>query len=249
MVTPKVVVFDLGKVLVDFDYAVAVRRLAARAKMTTEETGQFLSHSPLLVQYETGLLSDEQFFQGFCTATGFRGDLDDFGRSFSDIFVPIEPMVELQAALTQQGIPTYIFSNTNHLAASHIRRCFPFFSRFSGYILSFEHGAMKPDAKLYQVVERQSGHPEIARPHHERALRMALSEQSRAWEAQATQSLGEDDHALGHNDEAKANLNKARALFSEIENKTKEDETIEYMRQAGYLATDGSANEHKEGEK
>jgi len=32
MITPKAVVFDLGKVLVDFDYGIAARRIAARAR-------------------------------------------------------------------------------------------------------------------------------------------------------------------------------------------------------------------------
>ena len=69
-------------------------------------------------------------------------------------------MVQLQAALRQRGLPTYVFSNTNELAAEHIRRNFPFYANFDGYILSYEHGAMKPDARLYEVVERQSGRRE-----------------------------------------------------------------------------------------
>ena len=66
-------------------------------------------------------------------------------------------MVTLHSALRQKNIPTYIFSNTNELAVGHIRRNFPFFANFDGYILSYEHGAMKPDSKLYEVVERQTG--------------------------------------------------------------------------------------------
>jgi HAD superfamily hydrolase (TIGR01509 family) len=38
----------------------------------------------------------------------------------------------------------------------HIRRKYPFFGGFDGYILSYEHGAMKPAAKLYEVVERET---------------------------------------------------------------------------------------------
>jgi len=72
-------------------------------------------------------------------------------------FVPIAPMVELQATLQRNGLPTFIFSNTNELAVNHIRRVFPFFAGFDGYILSYEHGAMKPEAKLYEVVEERSG--------------------------------------------------------------------------------------------
>ncbi|HWV98854.1 MAG TPA: HAD family phosphatase [Candidatus Acidoferrum sp.] len=153
----KAVVFDLGKVLVDFDYRIAARGIAARSKMTAEALGRFMMQSPLLFDYETGLLTSQEFYEKISAATGFDGGLEEFAALFADIFVPIEPMVGLHAALRQQGFPTYIFSNTNDLAVRHIRRDFPFFANFDGYILSYEHRAMKPDAKLYEVVEKQTG--------------------------------------------------------------------------------------------
>jgi len=152
----KAVAFDLGKVLVEFDYGIAGRKIAARAKMAAAELGQFLVHVPLIIQYETGQLSSEQFFQEVRAASGFLGDMEEFASLFADIFTPIEPMVQLQSALRRHGLPTYIFSNTNELAIRFIRRNFPFFRNFDGYILSYEHGAMKPDAKLYEVVEERS---------------------------------------------------------------------------------------------
>jgi FMN phosphatase YigB (HAD superfamily) len=163
MPSPKVVVFDLGKVLVDFDYSIAARRIASRGKMSFENLAPFLSQSPLLYRFETGFLTNEQFYSEVCAATGFTGDLSEFCQTFADIFVPIESMVELNTTLRKRGIPTFIFSNTNDLAVGHIRRNFPFFNNFDGYILSYQHGAMKPDPKLYEVVEshtRRKG-PEI----------------------------------------------------------------------------------------
>ena len=157
MVRPQVVVFDLGKVLLDFDYGIAARRIAARGKITAVEVKNFIDHSPLLFRYETGRLTKAQFFDEVRAATGFDGDMLEFSRFFADIFIAIEPMVALQASLRQRGVPIYIFSNTNELAIEHIRGRFPFFNGFDGYILSYEHGAMKPDARLYEVVERQSG--------------------------------------------------------------------------------------------
>ena len=158
MSIPKAVVFDLGKVLLDFDYTIAARKIAARGKMTADKIKHFIDHSPLLFRYETGLVTKQQFYNEICAVTGFCGGLDDFAECFSGIFAPIEPMVQLQAAVRQGGIPTYIFSNTNELAVNYIRRTFPFFANFDGYILSYEQGAMKPDAKIYEVVEQQSGH-------------------------------------------------------------------------------------------
>jgi HAD superfamily hydrolase (TIGR01509 family) len=66
-------------------------------------------------------------------------------------------MVALHAALRDQGFATFVFSNTNELAVRHIRRNFPFFARFDGYVLSYEQKAMKPDAKIYEAAEQMSG--------------------------------------------------------------------------------------------
>ena len=153
----KAVVFDLGKVLVEFDYGIAGRKIAARATMAGAELGRFLVHVPLIIRYETGLLTSEEFFQEVRAASGFLGDMEEFASLFADIFTPIEPMVELQAELRRRGFATYIFSNTNELAIRFIRRTYPFFQNFDGYILSYEHRSMKPDARLYEVVEAQSG--------------------------------------------------------------------------------------------
>jgi HAD superfamily hydrolase (TIGR01509 family) len=157
MTRPKVVVFDLGKVLVDFDYSLAARRIAARGRMTPEEVQAFIDHSPLLVRFETGRMTREEFFGEIRSATGFEGTIVEFGQFFADIFSPIEPMVKLHAELREAGVPTFIFSNTNELAVVHIRNRFPFFRNFDGYILSYEHGAMKPGHALYEVVEAKTG--------------------------------------------------------------------------------------------
>jgi FMN phosphatase YigB (HAD superfamily) len=116
-----------------------------------------LDHSPLLYRFETGLLTNEQFYGEVCAACGFSGTLDDFCGTFADIFSEIKPMTAMQAALRAHGVPTYIFSNTNGIAVAHIRKTFPFFTNFDAYIYSYEHGSMKPDAKIYETVERVTG--------------------------------------------------------------------------------------------
>jgi putative hydrolase of the HAD superfamily len=151
-----IVVFDLGKVLVDFDYSIAGRRIAAQSKMTAGEVQNFLDHSPLLFRFETGQMTRREFFETVRDHTGFGGCFEDFCEFFADIFREIPQMIELHASLRRRGVPTFIFSNTNDLAVTHIRRNFPFFSNFDGYILSYEVGAMKPAARIYEAVETMS---------------------------------------------------------------------------------------------
>src|SRR5262245_57015074 len=96
---PEVVVFDLGKVLVDFDYSIAARKIAARSRVTESEVRGAIESSPLLNRYETGTLSREQFFQEVRALSGFGGSLEEFSQFFSDIFTPIGAMVDLHARL------------------------------------------------------------------------------------------------------------------------------------------------------
>lgn len=151
------VVFDLGKVLLDFDYRIAATKLVTRCRITELELRQLIDQSPLLYRYETNLLTTEQFFAEVQTVSGFDGNLASFTQMFGDIFTPIEPMVRLHSALRARRIPTYVFSNTNPLAVDHIRRRYPFFQQFDGYVLSCDHNAMKPDPKIYEAVEQQTG--------------------------------------------------------------------------------------------
>lgn len=153
----KAVVFDLGRVLVDFDYMIAARRIAAHSKMSPEGLIAVLVRSPVFTQYERGRVTRREVFNEICRASGFNGSIEEFSVFFSDIFAEIKPMVGLHAQLRERGLATYVFSNTNDLAVEHIRRAFPFFSNFDGYVFSYEHGILKPEAGLYEVLERQSG--------------------------------------------------------------------------------------------
>jgi FMN phosphatase YigB (HAD superfamily) len=151
------IVFDLGNVLVDFDYSIAARRVAARSTQPPENLDAFLSSSPALIQFETGLITRQAFFEQVRNVAGFLGNIEEFGKMFADIFTEISPMIALHAKLRRRGFKTYIFSNTNDLAIEHIRRNFPFFQNFDGYILSYEVQAMKPDAPIYQALEQMVG--------------------------------------------------------------------------------------------
>jgi HAD superfamily hydrolase (TIGR01509 family) len=151
------IVFDLGKVLVDFDYSIAARKVAARSTKQIPDLQRFLGSSPILARFESGLLTRQQFFSQIQQITGFTADETEFVGNFADIFVPIPSMIALHEELRQMGFETYIFSNTNDIAIEHIRREFPFFKNFDDYIFSYEIGAMKPEVKIYEAMEKISG--------------------------------------------------------------------------------------------
>jgi hypothetical protein len=75
---PQAVVFDLGKVLLDFDYGILARRMASQSSISAEEILRVVNQTPLLHRYETGLISDREFYEAVVTATGFRGTEEEF---------------------------------------------------------------------------------------------------------------------------------------------------------------------------
>jgi HAD superfamily hydrolase (TIGR01509 family) len=152
-----VLVFDLGKVLVDFDYAIASRRIVPHCASPGDPEKLFSQHAALLKSYELGTITTQEFFDQIKAASGYSGTQAEFNSYFADIFTPIPPMIELHTELRKKKLPAYVFSNTNDLAIGHIRANFPFFSDFDGYILSYEHGVMKPETRLYEIVERATG--------------------------------------------------------------------------------------------
>lgn len=150
---PKAVVFDLGKVLLDFDYGRAAGRLLPLINVELDVVKRLLAEPPLLFDYETGRLTTRQFFELIREATGFSEGLTTFEEIFGDIFTEITAMTALLPELKRLGIRCCAFSNTNEMAIRHLTAGYSFYAGFDARVLSFEHGAMKPDAALYAVVE------------------------------------------------------------------------------------------------
>jgi FMN phosphatase YigB (HAD superfamily) len=149
------VVFDLGKVLLDFDYPRAVQNLVEHCAMSRDELLHLLQ-GPNLLRYESGGFTSLEFFEEIRLASRFCQDFGTFETIFGDIFTPIDSMVQFHEQLRTRGVQTYIFSNTNEIAVNHLLRTYPFLRTFDGHIFSYEHRAMKPDPAIYRVVEKES---------------------------------------------------------------------------------------------
>jgi glucose-1-phosphatase len=157
MKRPEAVVFDLGKVLLDFDYGKFANNVVHKCGVPAEELLAAVNQSDLLIRYESGLLSSQQFFEEVKRASKYTGCFEEFEPVFGDIFSEIPEMIALHARLRDRGVPTYIFSNTSEMVIKHIRKAYPFFNTFTDYILSYEHRSVKPQPSIYEVVESRAG--------------------------------------------------------------------------------------------
>jgi epoxide hydrolase-like predicted phosphatase len=153
----KAVVFDLGKVLVDFDYGIAARKLAEKSVLAADEVRALVDQSPLLFRYERAGMTTQEFFKEVRQRIGYNGTFDEFAAAFADIFTEIPEMTRWHNDIRVRGLPTFILSNTNEIAITHVRKNFPFFAHFTDYVFSYEQGVLKPESRIYEIAERHSG--------------------------------------------------------------------------------------------
>ncbi len=157
LLKPRAVVFDLGKVLLDFDFNRAALALAPQCTADAAGIMAIINQTPLLHRFETGLISRREFQADFVRAAGYGGTAQEFARDFTDIFWEIPEMIQLNRRFRSAGLSTHVFSNTSDLVVDFIRVRFPFFSEFDSYVLSYEQGCMKPSVPIYEAVEASTG--------------------------------------------------------------------------------------------
>ena len=155
MQTPEVVVFDLGKVLLDFDYDIAIRRFAERSDVGIDKVRELINSS-VQYDYESGKITTDEFFSYVRNGAGFQGGRSEFVDFFSDIFSPMEMMLNFFKRVKKAGLPICVFSNTNEIAIQYISKQYSFYDDFDFYVLSFQEKGMKPDEPIYRVVEKKT---------------------------------------------------------------------------------------------
>lgn len=154
---PRAVVFDLGKVLLDFDFRRAASALAPKSSIGADRILALINQTPLLHRFESGLINAREFYAEFAREAGYAGTAEEFASDFSDIFTEIPDMIRLNRRFRAAGLPTHIFSNTSSLVVDFIRVRYPFFSEFTSHILSYEERCMKPGVPIYEAVEKSTG--------------------------------------------------------------------------------------------
>ena len=109
---PQTLLFDIGNVLVRFDFTHAARKFAQQSDASTDEVLALLA--PFKDGLESGQLADEDFITQSMERIGFRGTREAFVEIWSDIFTANEPMIARVRSLAGQ-VPLYLLSNTSGL--------------------------------------------------------------------------------------------------------------------------------------
>lgn len=144
------VIFDLGKVIVDFDHFAICRSLAADSVFSPEQIFEKIFSSSLEQQFDTGRISPETFYEKIGHELSLSISRDRFRDIWNNIFT-LKPGIEVLLQTLARKYMLVCLSNTNEWHFEYCRQQFPVLSLFSAYVLSCRVGACKPDAKIYKT--------------------------------------------------------------------------------------------------
>jgi putative hydrolase of the HAD superfamily len=150
------IVFDAGNVLINYDEALLLRNIAARAGKTTAEVERYVRGTPHVTELALGKLTGRQFYRIVARDLGFAGNYDEFAAVWCEVLTPIEPMMKLAAQLATR-LPRVLLSNTNAIHMQYVTEHFPVLAEFDAQILSHEVGLLKPDPAIFELTLRQGG--------------------------------------------------------------------------------------------
>ena len=162
MISPDIknIIFDLGGVIIDINPAASFTAMQALAAKSVFVLDQFSEHAEVFLDYEKGLIDDDQFREGIRALTQ-RPDLPasviDEAWCRMLLHVP-EPRLHLLAALHQR-YRTFVLSNTNSIHVTAFNQLVATVSQhdtiepfFEKVYYSHELNMRKPDAEIYQYV-------------------------------------------------------------------------------------------------
>ncbi len=143
------VVFDIGNVLLPFDYSRTRDRIRPHCEVAPED--RLSEINVLSIEHECGRLPEKDFFDALTILLGFHGDRQFFVQAWCDIFKVNEPIVAFARDLCHAKIPCHLLSNIGETHSRYIENTYAFFSLFKTRIYSWREGAMKPDPAIYRA--------------------------------------------------------------------------------------------------
>jgi FMN phosphatase YigB (HAD superfamily) len=147
--TRPTVIFDLGGVLVDFDFMRACLRLEAAGAMPAACIRDAILGGPEKADFDSGRLSPREFWARICAAIDLGLPYAQFVDIWCEIFDEKREVTRLLDEIGKNA-DLLLLSNTDPLHLDYVRREYGFLGKFSHLLLSYEFGHTKPARQIFE---------------------------------------------------------------------------------------------------
>lgn len=141
----KTYLFDIGNVLLSFDFKPALNSLLG----PTPKPNALLYIIDRKDVFESGQIGVDDYIKWASQLLDFQGTDEDFKQAWRHIFTPIHATWELVEKLKADGHRLILYSNTNAIHAPHCLETYPVFEHFDHAVFSHEIGAIKPHPEFF----------------------------------------------------------------------------------------------------
>jgi glucose-1-phosphatase len=150
--------FDLGRVVIDFDLARTLKAWAVELGTDPSAMMKRLANNDTFHRYETGQVTEAEFFAAVRDTLGLKLSDDALRDGWNAIFIGEMPGIEPLLARAAQHLPLYALSNTNDAHIAHFSEHYAhLLVHFRELFLSSRIGLRKPNAEAYDHVVKQIG--------------------------------------------------------------------------------------------
>lgn len=157
----KTVIFDLGKVLIPFDFSLGYRAMEKFCCYPAAEIPKRIATTDLVHRFETGLVEPHDFVEQLSGILDLKVGYDQFCEIWGSIFLQDTLVPESMLAGIAQRYRMLVLSNTNAIHFEMVRQNYPLLRHFDDLILSYEVKAMKPSPAIYrEAIARAQCRPE-----------------------------------------------------------------------------------------
>jgi len=154
-----VIVFDLGNVLLPFDYSKAINHFNnLKPNLGNKFSKLYQENYHIHRNFEGGKITREDFLSTMVNWLENKVDGENFCKVFSDIFTLNEDVISLLPKI-KENYKLVLLSNTNEIHKQYGYEHYEFLKNFDKLFLSHEIGAIKPEKEIYYAVEEYTQKP------------------------------------------------------------------------------------------
>ncbi|NEW95105.1 HAD family phosphatase [Rhodopseudomonas sp. BR0M22] len=150
--------FDLGRVVIDFDLRRTLKAWAVELGSDPQALMNALAQNDTFHRYETGHVSDAEFFAAVRSALGLKLTDEQLREGWNAIFIGEMPGISPLLDRAAKRLPLYALSNTNDAHIAHFSEHYAsLLVHFRDMFLSSRIGMRKPNGETYDFVVNAIG--------------------------------------------------------------------------------------------
>ncbi len=151
------IIFDLGRVLIPFDWQRGYRAFAELSPYPPEEIRSRIKETGLFEVFERGQTEPREVARRISEILELSVSFERFREAWSSIFLPETILPDKMLERLHVRYRMLLLSNTDAIHFGWVQDRYPIMRHFDDFVLSFRVGHRKPEPEIYREAILKAG--------------------------------------------------------------------------------------------